>query len=52
MAVLGERVPHTTDGYSVALPSRALVFVLQAPDEDRRLVEGGFALVLDSVEVR
>jgi hypothetical protein len=52
MAVLGEKVPHTVEGYSVALPGRTLVFVAQAPDEDRRLVEAGFALILDSALVR
>jgi hypothetical protein len=52
MAALGERVPHTVDGYSVALPDRTLVFVVQAPDEDRRLLEPGFARILDTVEVK
>lgn len=52
MAVLGEQVPHTQEGYSVVLPDRTLVFVLQVADEDRRLVEAGFAKILDSVAVR
>lgn len=52
MAALGERVPHTVDGYSVALADRSLVFVVQAPDEDLRKVEAGFAQLLDSVAVK
>jgi hypothetical protein len=52
IAVLGEKVPHTWDGYTVALPTRTLVFVAQAPDDERGRVGAGFDLVLESLEVR
>ena len=52
MAALGERVPHTFEGYSVALADRTLVLVAQAPDEDLHRVEAGFARIFESVEVR
>lgn len=52
LTVLGEKVPHTTDGYLVTLPDRALVFVEQVADEDRSLVAGGFDQILDSAAVK
>ncbi len=52
LGVLGEKVAETTDGYLVTLPDRALIFVMQAPDEDRGLVEPGFAQLLDGATVR
>lgn len=52
MAALGEKAPHTVEGYSATVQGRSLVVVAQAPDEDLRLVEPGFARILDSLEVK
>jgi hypothetical protein len=52
MTVLGEKVPHTIDAYSVMLDDRTLVLITQAPDEDVRKVEAGFAQILGSVAVK
>lgn len=34
MTLLGEKVPHTTDFYSVAIGEREAIIAIQAPDED------------------